>query len=106
MEEHIEFNFIYSDDALRVKTFLGNVPRSIECINYIDILRVVRKKHRDIYSIHNLYKVWKVWKDMPKPFPLIFYILMYLATEYLPGNIYNYIYKKIRFLKQSERISD
>jgi len=43
MEEHIEFNFIYSDDALRVKTFLGNVPRSIECINYMDIFNKLTK---------------------------------------------------------------
>jgi len=43
MEEHIEFNFIYSDDALRVKAFLGNVPRSIECINYMDIFNKLTK---------------------------------------------------------------
>jgi len=43
MEEHIEFNLIYSDDALRVKTFLGNVPRSIECINYMDIFNKLTK---------------------------------------------------------------
>ena len=43
MEEHIEFNFIYSTDALRVKTFLGNVPRSIECINYMDIFNKLTK---------------------------------------------------------------
>jgi hypothetical protein len=43
MEENIEFNFIYSDDALRVKTFLGNVPRSIECINYMDIFNKLTK---------------------------------------------------------------
>ena len=43
MEEHIEFNFIYSDDALRVKTCLGNVPRSIECINYMDIFNKLTK---------------------------------------------------------------
>ena len=43
MEEHIEFNFIYSNDALRVKTFLGNVPRSMECINYMDIFNKLTK---------------------------------------------------------------
>jgi hypothetical protein len=42
-EEHIEFNFIYSEDARRVKTFLGNVPRSIECINYMDIFNKLTK---------------------------------------------------------------
>ena len=48
MEEHIEFNFIYSNDALRVKTFLGNVPRSIECINYMDIFNKLTKN--DFYQ--------------------------------------------------------
>ena len=48
MEEHIEFNFIYSTDALRVKTFLGNVPRSIECINYMDIFNKLTKN--DFYQ--------------------------------------------------------
>ena len=48
MEEHIEFNFIYSSDALRVKTFLGNVPRSIECINYMDIFNKLTKN--DFYQ--------------------------------------------------------
>ena len=47
-EEHIEFNFIYSNDALRVKTFLGNVPRSIECINYMDIFNKLTKN--DFYQ--------------------------------------------------------
>ena len=48
MEEHIEFNFIYSTDAVRVKTFLGNVPRSIECINYMDIFNKLTKN--DFYQ--------------------------------------------------------
>tara|TARA_R110002074_G_scaffold31404_7_gene88213 strand:- start:9086 stop:9475 length:390 start_codon:yes stop_codon:yes gene_type:complete len=43
MEEHIEFNFIYSNDAVRVKAFLGSVPRSIECINYMDIFNKLTK---------------------------------------------------------------
>ena len=47
-EEHIEFNFIYSSDALRVKTFLGNVPRSMECINYMDIFNKLTKN--DFYQ--------------------------------------------------------
>jgi len=47
-EEHIEFNFIYSNDALRVKQFLGNVPRSIECINYMDIFNKLTKN--DFYQ--------------------------------------------------------
>jgi len=48
MEEHIEFNFIYSNDAVRVKTFLGGVPRSIECINYMDIFNKLTKN--DFYQ--------------------------------------------------------
>ena len=28
----------------------------------------------------------------------------FLATEFFPGNFYNYIYKKLSFLKQSERL--
>lgn len=43
MEENLEFNFIYSKDAIKVKTFLGNVPRNIECINYMDIFNKLTK---------------------------------------------------------------
>ena len=43
MEETLEFNFVYSKDALRIKTFLGSVPRNIECINYMDIFNKLTK---------------------------------------------------------------
>ena len=43
METRIEFNFIYSKDAVRVKSFLGKVPRNIECINYMDIFNKLTK---------------------------------------------------------------
>ena len=48
METNIEFNFIYSKDAVNVKTFLGNVPRNIECINYMDIFNKLTKN--DFYQ--------------------------------------------------------
>lgn len=73
--------------------------------NYISILRDIRKKHRDVYRISELYRIWKKWRHKPMPYPTILYIGMYLATEFLPGNVYNYIYSKLRFLKQSERFS-
>lgn len=43
MDEVIELNFVYSNDAARVKEFLGNVPRSIECINYMEIVNKLTK---------------------------------------------------------------
>lgn len=43
MERNLEFNFIYSKDAVRVKSFLGNIPRNIECINYMDIFNKLTK---------------------------------------------------------------
>lgn len=43
MDEVIELNFVYSNDANRVKEFLGNVPRSIECINYMEIVNKLTK---------------------------------------------------------------
>lgn len=43
MEEQIELNFVYSKDASKVKKFLGNLPRSIECINYMDIVNKLTK---------------------------------------------------------------
>jgi glycosyltransferase involved in cell wall biosynthesis len=73
--------------------------------NYINILRYIRDKHNDTYTIFRLYKIWKAWKGYPKPFPIIFYIMMYVATKYCPGHSYNYIYKKLKFLRQSERLS-
>tara|TARA_Y100000389_G_scaffold51892_1_gene47640 strand:- start:133 stop:519 length:387 start_codon:yes stop_codon:yes gene_type:complete len=48
METNIEFNFIYSKDAVKVKSFLGNVPRNIECINYMDIFNKLTKN--DFYQ--------------------------------------------------------
>jgi len=48
METGIEFNFIYSKDAVRVKSFLGTVPRNIECINYMDIFNKLTKN--DFYQ--------------------------------------------------------
>lgn len=48
METSIEFNFIYSKDAVRVKSFLGSVPRNIECINYMDIFNKLTKN--DFYQ--------------------------------------------------------
>ncbi len=73
--------------------------------HYISILREIRKKHNDLYSIKGLYSVWKEWKHKPMPYPAILYLLMYIATETLPGNMYNLIYRKMEFMKQSERIS-
>jgi len=43
MEEFLDFVFIHSKDALKVKTFLGTVPRNIECINYMDIYNKLTK---------------------------------------------------------------
>jgi len=43
MSETLEFSFVYSKDAVKVKTFLGSVPRSIECINYMDIYNKLSK---------------------------------------------------------------
>jgi hypothetical protein len=43
MSETLEFCFIYSKDAVKVKAFLGSIPRSIECVNYIDIYNKLSK---------------------------------------------------------------
>lgn len=43
MSEILEFSFIYSKDAVKIKTFLGSIPRSIECINYMDIYNKLAK---------------------------------------------------------------
>jgi len=48
METSIEFNFIYSKDAIKVKSYLGTVPRNIECINYMDIFNKLTKN--DFYQ--------------------------------------------------------
>lgn len=43
MSEILEFSFIYSKDAVKIKSFLGFVPRSIECINYMDVYNKLAK---------------------------------------------------------------
>ena len=42
-ERVIEFNFVCSRDAVKIKNFLDKVPRSIECINYMTILNKLAK---------------------------------------------------------------
>lgn len=37
MENKIEFNFIYSYDAIKSQQFLGNIPKSIDRVNYVKI---------------------------------------------------------------------
>lgn len=45
-ERVIEFNFVCSRDAVKIKEFLDKVPRSIECINYMTILnRLVKNDY-------------------------------------------------------------
>jgi len=43
MEKDLEFYFVYSNDAVKIKSFIDNVPRNIECINYIDIYNKLAK---------------------------------------------------------------
>lgn len=43
MLDQLEFSFIYSKDAVKVKAFVGEIPRSIECINYMDIYNKLSK---------------------------------------------------------------
>ena len=90
MEEHIEFNFIYSSDALRVKTFLGNVPRSIECINYMDIFNKLTKN--DFYqyepsdAVVSSYLMRQLQNAIGRnTSTTIFYVLGSLTTETVDG---------------------
>lgn len=39
----LEFSFVYSKDATKIKIFLDNIPRNIDCINYIDIYNKLSK---------------------------------------------------------------
>lgn len=43
MIDQLEFSFIYSKDAVKIKAFVGEIPRSIECINYMDIYNKLSK---------------------------------------------------------------
>lgn len=43
MSESLEFSFVYSKDAVKIKSFLGTIPKSIECINYMDIYNKLAK---------------------------------------------------------------
>jgi hypothetical protein len=43
MNDHLEFCFVYSKDAVKIKSFLGLIPRNIECINYMDIYNKLSK---------------------------------------------------------------
>jgi hypothetical protein len=39
----LEFAFIYSKDAAKIKLFLDSIPRNIECISYIEIYNKLSK---------------------------------------------------------------
>jgi len=43
MQEIIEFNFVCSKNAVKVKEFLNTIPKTIECINYMNILKKLAK---------------------------------------------------------------
>ena len=43
MENILEFSFIYSKDAAKIKLFLDSIPRNIECISYIEIYNKLSK---------------------------------------------------------------
>jgi len=43
MEPVLEFYFVYSKDAVKIKGFIDSIPRNIECINYIDIYNKLSK---------------------------------------------------------------
>jgi hypothetical protein len=44
----IQFNFVYSQDAVQVKNFLDGVPRNVDCINYIEIVNKLTRN--DFYQ--------------------------------------------------------
>lgn len=90
MEEHIEFNFIYSNDAVCVKTFLGTVPRSTECINYMDIFNKLTKN--DFYqyepsdAVVSSYLMRQLQNAISRDLSTtIFYVLGNLNTETVCG---------------------
>ena len=43
MQEVLEFYFVYSKDAVKIKGLIDSIPRNIECINYIDIYNKLAK---------------------------------------------------------------
>lgn len=95
MEEHIEFNFIYSNDAVSVKTFLGSVPRSIECINYMDIFNKLTKN--DFYqyepsdAVVSSYLMRQLQNAISRNISTtIFYVLGNLDSETI-GGIQEYV---------------
>ena len=42
-EKILEFYFVYSKDAVKIKGFIDSIPCNIECINYIDIYNKLAK---------------------------------------------------------------
>ncbi len=89
METSIEFNFIYSKDAVRVKSFLGTVPRNIECINYMDIFNKLTKN--DFYqfepsdAVVSSYLMKQLQTVFDRNTPSIFYVLGNLNEPTVEG---------------------
>jgi hypothetical protein len=95
MKEQLEFNFVYSDDAVSIKAFLGNVPKSIECINYMDIFNKLTKNDYYQYepsdAVVSSYLMRQLQNAINRNLSsTIFYVLGNLNKETV-GGIQNYV---------------
>lgn len=95
MKEQLEFNFVYSDDAVSIKTFLGNVPKSIERINYMDIFNKLTKNDYYQYepsdAVVSSYLMRQLQNAINRNLsPTIFYVLGSLNKETV-GSVQSYV---------------
>lgn len=80
MEEIIEVNFVYSYSAIKIKEFLGRIPRNIDYINYIDIVNKLTKNDyyqceptTEIVSSHIIKQLHTVFKN--ESISSVYYVL-------------------------------
>jgi hypothetical protein len=94
MEEILEINFIYSEEKSKLKTFLNNVPKDIECINYIDIYDKLAKNDYYDYepsdAVVSTYIIREIQYVIDKNHKEVYYVLGCLEKDNIQ-NIQNYI---------------
>lgn len=79
MEGTVEFNFIYSCEAVKVKEFIGTIPRNIDYVNYIDIVNKLTKndyyQHEPSDEVISSFLVKQLHSIFDKDVDSVFYVL-------------------------------
>lgn len=85
MAEVIQFNFVYANEAIDIKKFLGTIPRNISYVNYIDVVNKLTKndyyQYEPSVEVVSSYLVKQLNIIIDKDPDIIYYVLSDLNEE-------------------------